>query len=137
MDSSPGFDSTYISIEPHRNAVMDLCFSSDDLLLASASGDQTASIIDVRAQKVLYVLDGHRSSVKKVAFQPQNDDVIATCSRDGSIDVWDLRCSSGSSQIAHDSKSSDASGRGSAPQRATLVKSILGGYWPNPSSGRK
>lgn len=72
---------------------MDLEFSSDDRLLATASGDQTARIIDMPTQKAIYCLSNHTSSVKRVRFQPgNNDNVIATCSRDGSVSMWDLRC---------------------------------------------
>ena len=98
LDSSPkvedGFARTYLSMKPHDNAVMDLAFSSDHRLLASASGDQTARIIDMFSQQEVHRLAGHTSSIKRVQFQPSsNDNVIATCSRDGSIKLWDLRCS--------------------------------------------
>lgn len=75
---------------------MDLSFSSDDLMLATASGDQTGHIFDVRTQQSTYVMGGsagHQSSVKQVRFQPGNDNVIATSSRDGTVRLWDLRCS--------------------------------------------
>ncbi|KAK5148757.1 hypothetical protein LTR04_000552 [Oleoguttula sp. CCFEE 6159] len=96
LDSDKGnvstFSKAYVSLRPHTNAVMDLAFSSDDLLLATASGDQTARIIDVRAQSTRFVMAGHASSVKQVRFQPGNDSVIATSSRDGSVRLWDTRC---------------------------------------------
>ncbi|KAI4185787.1 MAG: hypothetical protein L6R41_003902 [Letrouitia leprolyta] len=43
-------------------------------------------------QRASYTLAAHKSSVKQVKFQPGNASVIATCSRDGSIRIWDLRC---------------------------------------------
>ena len=45
-------------------------------------------------QKVTHVLVAHSSSVKQVKFQPRNSSVIATAGRDGTIFVWDVRCSS-------------------------------------------
>lgn len=42
---------------------------------------------------------GHRSSVKQVTFNPRNPSVLATCSRDGNIHIWDLRCVGTSSSI--------------------------------------
>jgi WD40 repeat protein len=76
-----------------------MAFSSDDLLLATASGDQTARIIDMRTQMSKYILQGHITSIKQVRFQPGNDNVIATSSRDGDVNLWDLRCSPSSSVV--------------------------------------
>lgn len=95
VDSSPEnprFGNKWLSLNPHSNAVIDMVFSHDDLFLATASGDQTARIVDVQAQVTKYILRGHYSSVKQVRFQPGNDNVIATSCRDGNINIWDLRC---------------------------------------------
>ena len=88
----PGFSKAYLSFRPHTNAILDLAFSPDDLLLATASGDQTAHVIDMPTQRTISVLSGHSSSVKQVCFQPESSSVIATSSRDGSVQIWDLRC---------------------------------------------
>lgn len=87
------FATPHISFRPHNNAVMDIAFSSDDFLFATASGDQTGRIIDMRTQQTRYTMQGHFSSVKQVRFQPDNDMIVATSSRDGSVKIWDLRCS--------------------------------------------
>lgn len=72
---------------------MDLEFSSDDMLLATASGDQSSLIIDMTTQKPIYCLSNHSSSVKRVRFQPAgNNKILATCGRDGIVNIWDLRC---------------------------------------------
>ena len=73
---------------------MDMAFSPDDTLLATASGDQTAQVIDMFSQRTKYVMNGHASSVKQVRFLPGNSNVLATSSRDGSVRLWDLRCKS-------------------------------------------
>ncbi|MCJ1478888.1 hypothetical protein MMC13_007572 [Lambiella insularis] len=86
-------DKTYLSFRPHANAVIGLTFSSDDLLLATAAGDQTSRIIDMPTQSSIYTLAGHTASVKQVQFQPgSGNNIIATCGRDGSVQIWDLRC---------------------------------------------
>lgn len=87
------FADSHISFRPHHNAVMDIAFSSDDFLFATASGDQTGRVIDMRTQQIRYTMQGHMSSVKQVRFQPDNDMIVATSSRDGSVKIWDLRCS--------------------------------------------
>ena len=89
----PNFSRAYLTFRPHANAVLDLAFSSDDMLLATASGDQTSQIIDMPTQRAVYSLSGHVSSVKQIRFQPGGTNkVIATSSRDGSVQIWDLRC---------------------------------------------
>lgn len=96
LDSSSAdgisFGKTHVAFRPHQNAIMDIAFSSDDYLFATASGDQTAQVIDMRTQQTRFIMTGHLSSVKQVRFQPGNDSVVATSSRDGSVQIWDLRC---------------------------------------------
>lgn len=87
-----GFSRAYLTMRPHDNAIMDLEFSDDDRLLATASGDQTSHIIDMSTQQSIFCLAGHHSSIKRVQFQPgSGNNIIATCSRDGSVRIWDLR----------------------------------------------
>lgn len=88
-----GFSKAYLTFRPHMNALMDLEFSSDDSLLATASGDQTALVIDMATQTPIYCLSNHISSIKRVQFQPaSNNKILATSSRDGNVSIWDLRC---------------------------------------------
>jgi WD40 repeat protein len=90
-DHSQTFNETYLALKPHDNAVMDLEFSHDDQLLATTSGDQTCQIIDVPSQRSKWALSGHSASVKKIQFQPESTNMLATCARDGSINIWDTR----------------------------------------------
>ncbi|KAF2453573.1 WD40-repeat-containing domain protein [Lineolata rhizophorae] len=83
---------SHVIFRPHQNAVMDMAFSSDDYVLATASGDQSCRVIDMLTQTTKYVLAGHTSSVKQIRFQPGNNNVLASSSRDGSVQLWDLRC---------------------------------------------
>ncbi|KAI1175486.1 WD40-repeat-containing domain protein [Nemania sp. FL0916] len=94
-NSSEPFSKIYLSFTPHTNAVIDLDFSEDDYLLASASGDQTGQVIDVLTQTPVAYLGQHTASLKQIRFQPgqANSSVLATSSRDGSVQIWDLRCS--------------------------------------------
>ncbi|KAN0071024.1 hypothetical protein V8E54_011189 [Elaphomyces granulatus] len=68
-----GFSRAYLSFRLHLNAIMDLEFSSDDKLLATASGDQTTLVLDLATQKPVYCLSNHVSSVKRVRFQPASN----------------------------------------------------------------
>lgn len=100
-DGKLPFSKTHLAFRPHTNAIINLEFSSDDLLLATASGDQTTQIIDMPSQRAIYSLAAHKSSVKQAKFQPGNSSIIATSSRDGSVRIWDLRCK-GSQTPAHE-----------------------------------
>lgn len=96
MDSSPfsDFSQAHVHFRPHHNAVMDITFSSDDHLLATASGDQTSRIIDMHTQQTICILSGHKSSVKQVKFQQNDNNMLTTSARDGSVQIWDMRCGS-------------------------------------------
>jgi WD40 repeat protein len=91
-DSKTPFSQAYLSFRPHNNAILNLSFSPDDLLLATASGDQTSRVIDMPTQTAIFGMAGHTSSVKQVCFQPGSSSVVVTSSRDGSVLMWDLRC---------------------------------------------
>lgn len=97
LDSDGEFSQIFLSFQAHGNAIIDMAFSEDDYLLATASGDQTGRVIDVMAQKPISVLSHHTASLKQIRFQPGRGAscVLATSGRDGSIQIWDLRCRGG------------------------------------------
>jgi WD40 repeat protein len=98
----PAFGKIYLAFRPHTNAIIDMAFTEDDSLLATASGDQTARVIDMFSQTTISVLAHHSASVKQVRFQPgsANNSVLATSSRDGSVQIWDLRCKSSEGPVS-------------------------------------
>lgn len=90
--SVKGFGKTVLSLQTHNNAIMDMAFSADDNIVATASGDQTCTVVDVQKQAPLFCLRAHTASVKKIVFQPgSGDQILASAGRDGSIHLWDLR----------------------------------------------
>ncbi|KAK6439205.1 hypothetical protein LTR95_004591 [Oleoguttula sp. CCFEE 5521] len=95
IDTANGADfrRPYVNFKAHRNAVMDVAFSSDDYTFATASGDQTARVFDMDTQQAMYNLTGHTGSLKQIRFHPGDDKMLTTSSRDGSVQIWDLRCS--------------------------------------------
>ncbi|KTW30087.1 uncharacterized protein T551_02031 [Pneumocystis jirovecii RU7] len=81
-----------LKLKCHDNAIFDISWSYDDKLLASSSGDQTARVLDVSTQKFVAILSGCASStLKQVSFQKNDPNILATCSRNGKILIWDLR----------------------------------------------
>ncbi|KAI9671391.1 MAG: hypothetical protein M1831_004300 [Alyxoria varia] len=134
----PPFSRSYVSFKPHLHAVMDLAFSEDDKMIVTASGDQTALVADMPTQTTIYKLNDHTSSVKQVAFQPGNDNMIATCSRDGTVGLWDLRCSNNTPASVHFAPPMDSAQPGIAePRLAHRVSSITGWYCHEQQSASK
>ncbi|KUJ22201.1 WD40 repeat-like protein [Mollisia scopiformis] len=90
----PSFQKNFLGFRVHTNAIIDMTFSDDDSLLATASGDQSARVVDMGTQTTIAILGIHTASLKQVRFQPgaNNKNVLATSGRDGSIQIWDLRC---------------------------------------------
>lgn len=78
-------------LSAHCNAIFDLKWHPNDEYIATASGDQSIVISSVRNENRLTTLVGHTQSVKCVAWEPENGNVLCSGGRDGSILVWDLR----------------------------------------------
>ena len=136
-DAKHSFGLSYLDFNVHSNAILDLAFSSDDLLLATASGDQTAHIVDMPTQQTIGLLAGHAASMKQIRFQPGqgSNNVIATSSRDGDIHIWDLRCKGSEATILLQGERGPES---RAINRAHPVKSIFEAHndrFPPPKSG--
>lgn len=93
-DGQPSFKESLFHDRIHSNAIIDMVFSNDDSRLATSSGDQTARIYDMHTKATLSILGCHTASLKQVRWQPgpNNNNILATSSRDGSIAIWDLRC---------------------------------------------
>ncbi|KAF7531910.1 hypothetical protein G7054_g8419 [Neopestalotiopsis clavispora] len=127
-DASQPFSDIHVSFPAHSNAIIDLAFSSDDYLLATASGDQTGRVIDVVTQKHIAILQHHTASLKQVRFQPgsSNGSVLATSSRDGSVQIWDLRCKGPVSEILTDDEPSTGLSyvRSTPPKQGCAINSI-------------
>lgn len=92
--SNPGFSKAIVTFRPHKNAILDITFSSDDTLLATAAGDACAGVIDMETQRTIYTLIEHQCTIKQIRFQPGSNNVIGTSSRDGIVNIYDLRCRS-------------------------------------------
>jgi U3 small nucleolar RNA-associated protein 12 len=95
----------------HRKAVTSLCFSPNGMHLASGSKDTAVILWDVVAEAGICRFKGHREEITGVVFVPSaslsGDDedsssglasgdsrFIATCSKDTTLKVWDLKTQS-------------------------------------------
>ncbi|KAL1856367.1 hypothetical protein Daus18300_010739 [Diaporthe australafricana] len=99
--SKARFDRIHLCFQMHGNAIIDMAFSEDDQRLATASGDQSGKVIDMMTQTPISILGQHTASLKQVRFQPgqSQGNVVATSGRDGSIQIWDLRCNGGTAVV--------------------------------------
>lgn len=77
----------------HHNEVRAVaCVTIDGRLIAvTAGGDETASVWDIAAGKVLATLTGHRNRVRAVACAILDGQPVAvTASADDTVRIWDL-----------------------------------------------
>lgn len=139
LDSSSNarFDKIHLCFQAHGNAIIDMAFSEDDQRLATASGDQTGKVIDMMTQTPISILGQHTASLKQVRFQPGRGQghVLASSSRDGSIQVWDLRCHGGGPVLDTITIERDSGLRYSAPRQLTsgcVVNSFFGAHEAMP-----
>lgn len=135
--SSARFDKIHLCFQAHSNAIIDMAFSEDDQRLATASGDQTGKVIDMMTQTPISILGQHTASLKQVRFQPGRGEghVLGTSSRDGSIQIWDLRCHGGGPVLDTITMERDAGLRYSAPRQLTsgcVVNSFFGAHEAMP-----
>jgi WD40 repeat protein len=66
---------------------MDLAFSADGQLLASASEDHTIYLWQLPEGNPLLILTGHTGAVNNVSFS-SNDEYLVSGSEDGTIRIW-------------------------------------------------
>ena len=74
----------------HANSVIDVSFSPDGRMLASASGDNTVKLWDTDTGKVIKTLIGHTELVYSVSFSP-NGKMLASASNDDTVKLWDTQ----------------------------------------------
>lgn len=60
-------------------------------MLVTGSGEQISELFDVETGNLIGRLHDHAGTVKTAEFSPENENLIVTGSRDGSIKLWDLR----------------------------------------------
>ena len=79
------------SLLGHSNWVKTCCTSPNGQLIASGSDDKSVKLWDHRLKNCTRTWEQHSSSVGGVVFHPSNNNVLASCSLDKSINIYDLR----------------------------------------------
>ncbi len=72
----------------HVNWVFDLAFHPGGARLASASGDGTVRLWNLKGGQEVLALHGHRARVHGVAFSPDGTS-LASVSGDGVVRIWE------------------------------------------------
>ena len=73
----------------HKGMILSMEFSPEGNILASAAGDNTVHLWDVKSQEILGLLEGHSSQVNQIAFNPDGT-LLASASEDETIILWDV-----------------------------------------------
>ncbi|CAF1358144.1 unnamed protein product [Rotaria sordida] len=82
--------SSVFTLKTHDKEVNSIAVSFNDKQFATGSADKTAKIWDIRNQKLLAVLSGHRRGIWCVQYSPVNPE-LATASADGLIKIWSTK----------------------------------------------
>ena len=78
-----------LSFPSHHTANINaVAFHPQLPVIVSASDDKTIRLWDRNTQQLLTVLTGHRSSVRSIAFSPNDETLIASASDDKTIHLW-------------------------------------------------
>ena len=77
------------TVEGHSDDVNSVSFSPDGSKIASASGDKTVKVWDLKRGKCLQTLEGHVRGVTSVSFSPEGTKA-ASASYDKTVKVWDV-----------------------------------------------
>lgn len=87
------------SLGTMRHQVLCLAFSTDGMLLASGAWDSNVRLWDLKTNKLLRTLTGHKSEVLSVAFSPDGK-TLATCSKED-VRLWNIEGGHNRSIINH------------------------------------
>jgi WD40 repeat protein/serine/threonine protein kinase len=126
----------------HTGAVFSVSFSPDGARIVTGSGDNTATVWDLRTGTPLLVLKGHKDGVHSASFSPDGVRIV-TGSGDKTAKVWDARMGAplfdlrghndlvGSASFSPDGKrivtgSSDQTAKVWDSQRGTLLFDLKG-----------
>jgi WD40 repeat protein/serine/threonine protein kinase len=78
-----------VTLNGHEGNVVDVAFSADGALLATAGRDDTARVWDTTTGEIVLTLSGHEGSVRDVVFTADGD-FLVTGSSDTTVRIWDL-----------------------------------------------
>jgi WD40 repeat protein len=78
-----------LAITGHSSEILEIAFSPDSSMLASASADNTVKIWNTADGTLRLTLTGHTDRVLSLAFSPQGD-LLLSGSQDGTVKKWQM-----------------------------------------------
>ncbi|KAE9399728.1 WD40 repeat-like protein [Gymnopus androsaceus JB14] len=81
-------------LEGHSSEVHAVAFSQDGTQIVTGSHDRTVRVWDAVTSQALHVLEGHKSLVTCVAFNPNLNTQIVSGSTDGTVRLWNAQTGS-------------------------------------------
>ena len=79
------------TMQTSDNAIFDISFADVGPFLVTASASSKCSVVDVETLESID-LGGHTSTVKAARFFHKDSNKLVSGGRDGSVHLWDLRC---------------------------------------------
>jgi WD40 repeat protein len=83
------------TLEGHEGQILDVAFSSDEELLASASTDGSVWIWNTDSGSLMRRLEKHTSDIRAVTFSPVDSNLLASLSVDGTAKLWVINAGTG------------------------------------------
>ena len=79
-------------LEGHAKSVCDVAFSRNHVILASCGEDRTIRCWSMSSGTCVHTLEGHKGTVTCVTFGWLNYTLMASCSFDHQICIWNVSC---------------------------------------------
>jgi WD40 repeat protein len=73
----------------HTNTINDVAFNSTETILASAGGDCTIKLWDLKGEKCIQTFNEHKGAVYSIAFNTLGT-LLASASADGTVKLWNV-----------------------------------------------
>lgn len=78
-------------LKGHKNAILQIQWTYDNMHLLSASADKTVALWDAEVGSRVKKFTGHRNVVNSVSTVRKGQLLVASGSNDGTVHVWDVR----------------------------------------------
>lgn len=91
-------------LDLHKDVIHSVAWSSDSTMLATASADRMAAIVDAQTGKTKTHLEGHSRAVLSIVFLPK-DRQLASAGIDGTLRIWNVETGKMERELSQHTKS--------------------------------
>lgn len=74
----------------NHGGVNDVIVRSDERIFVTAGWDHRVRVFDLKKQRLLGILKYHEDGVMTIAFNRNDENLLASCSKDQRIALWKL-----------------------------------------------